>query len=351
MYTLRTTKSVQQDIRICINNKSEPVFSKGLLDSGSEANLVSQRFIKEMNLPTPQLCSIKKLITVDGKRISTYEVHFLNFEIIDRTGHTRFFKDTFLACDCKNTFILGMPWLALANPDVDWATTEGNYIQWREYNAKIALETTRRVELTDAETFAEKITDTANKVYVMHVKYIPDSDTPGPPGQATSAMDLKQQDFDDSEVLLPPAYQDFAEVFSDADANKLPEHGLHDHAIDLIDERQPPYGPVYNLSEVGLTVLRQYIDKHLANKFIRPSKSPAGAPILFIKKPSSGLQLCVDYQGLNNITVKNRYPLPLIGESLDRLGKAKRYTQLDLISAYHRLRIKEGDKWKTAFCT
>ena len=98
-------------------------------------------------------------------------------------------------------------------------------------------------------------------------------------------------------------------------------------------------------------VLRQYIDKHLANQFIRPSKSSAGASILFVKKLSGGLRLCVDYQGLNNITVKKRYLFPLIGESLDQLSKAKRYTQLNLTSAYHCLRIKKGDEWKTAFRT
>ena len=97
--------------------------------------------------------------------------------------------------------------------------------------------------------------------------------------------------------------------------------------------------------------MKTYIETHLKTGFIRPSKSPAGAPILFDKKPNGSLRLCVDYRGLNNLTIKNRYPLPLIGESLDRLGRAKRFTQLDLTSAYHQMRIKEGDKWKTAFRT
>ena len=97
--------------------------------------------------------------------------------------------------------------------------------------------------------------------------------------------------------------------------------------------------------------LKTYIETHLKTGFIRPSKSPAGAPILFDKKPDGSLRLCVDYRGLNNLTIKNRYPLPLIGESLDRLGRAKRFTQLDLTSAYHRMRIREGDEWKTAFRT
>lgn len=93
-----------------------------------------------------------------------------------------------------------------------------------------------------------------------------------------------------------------------------------------------------------LEVLKAYIETHLKTGFIRPSKSPAGAPILFDKKPDGSHRLCVDYRGLNNLTVKNRYPLPLIGELLDRLGRAKRFTQLDLTNAYHRMRIGEGDE-------
>ena len=100
-----------------------------------------------------------------------------------------------------------------------------------------------------------------------------------------------------------------------------------------------------------LETLKTYIETNLANGFIRPSKSPAGAPILFVRKSDGSLRLCVNYRGLNNLTIKNRYPLPLIGESLDQLGRAKRFTQLDLTSAYHRMRIKEGDEWKTAFRT
>ena len=132
----------------------------------------------------------------------------------------------------------------------------------------------------------------------------------------------------------------------------LPERiELNEHAIDLEDGKQPPYGPIYSLSPVELETLKIYIKTHLKTGFIWPSKSPAGAPILFNKKPNGSLRLCVDYQGLNNLTIKNRYPLPLIGELLDRLGRAKRFTQLDLTSAYHRMRIKEGDEWKMAFQT
>ena len=100
-----------------------------------------------------------------------------------------------------------------------------------------------------------------------------------------------------------------------------------------------------------LETLKAYIETHFKTGFIRPSISPTGAPIFSHKKPDRSLQLCVHYQGLNNLTIKNRYPLPLIGVSLDRLGCAKQFTQLDLPSAYYRMRIREGDEWKTAFRT
>ena len=128
-------------------------------------------------------------------------------------------------------------------------------------------------------------------------------------------------------------------------AIELPENtGIDEHDIELIEGKQPLYRPIYTLGPVELETLKAYIKTHLKTRFIWLSKSPAGAPILFDKKPDGSLQLCVDYRGLNNLTIKNRYPLPLIGESLDRLGRAKRFTQLDLTSAYHRMRIREGDE-------
>ena len=100
-----------------------------------------------------------------------------------------------------------------------------------------------------------------------------------------------------------------------------------------------------------LKTLKAYIETNLANGFVRPSKSPASALILFDRKSDGSFRLCVNYWGLNNLTIKNRYPLPLIRDLLDWLGRAKRFTQLDLTSAYYQMRIREGDKWKTAFRT
>ena len=91
-------------------------------------------------------------------------------------------------------------------------------------------------------------------------------------------------------------YSDFADVFSPDLASELPEHtGINNHAIELVEGQQPPYGPIYSLGPVELETLKAYIETNLANRFIRPSKSPAGAPILFDRKSDGSLRLCIDY--------------------------------------------------------
>ncbi len=108
---------------------------------------------------------------------------------------------------------------------------------------------------------------------------------------------------------------------------ELPENtGINEHAIKLINKKQPPYGPIYALSPVELETLKAYIETHLKTGFIWPSKSPTGAFILFDKKPDGSFCLYMDYRGLNNLTIKNQYPFPLIGEALDCLGRVKRFT-------------------------
>ncbi|KJZ68290.1 hypothetical protein HIM_12319 [Hirsutella minnesotensis 3608] len=146
-----------------------------------------------------------------------------------------------------------------------------------------------------------------------------------------------------------PAYREWTDVFSEEEAAKLPPLSGRSHPIDLEDGQIPPAGPIYSLSEHELSVLREYITSAQKKGWIRRSISPAGSPILFVPKKGGKLRLCVDYRGLNKVTRKNRAALPLISGILDRLGRAKLFTKLDLKDAYHRLRIREGDEWKTAF--
>lgn len=128
-------------------------------------------------------------------------------------------------------------------------------------------------------------------------------------------------------------------------------HRKYDHAIELLDNNTPPFGPIYSLSSTELAALKTYLDENLLKGFIKPSTSSAGAPILFVKKKDGTLRLCVDYRKLNAITRKDKYPIPLISELLDRISDARIFTKLDIRDAYYNIRIRKGDEWKTAFRT
>ncbi|KAJ1576573.1 hypothetical protein NDA11_000521 [Ustilago hordei] len=150
---------------------------------------------------------------------------------------------------------------------------------------------------------------------------------------------------------IPKPYQHLQDVFDEVEADKLPHHTKHDLHLELIEGGKPPQGPLYLKGPKEMSELRRYLDENLEKGFIRPSKSPAQSPVLFVPKKDGGLRLCVDYRGLNEITVKNRAPLPLIEEQLFLLRKARIYTKLDLRAAYNLIQIAKGDEWKTAFGT
>ena len=141
------------------------------------------------------------------------------------------------------------------------------------------------------------------------------------------------------------------DVFEQAEMTQLPSHGPYDHAIDLEEGKAPPFGALYPMSPTELKTLREYVNKNLKTGLIKHSLSAAVSPMMFVPKKDGTLRPVVDYRGLNKITVKNRYPLPLITEALDRLSGAKIFSKLDIKDAYHRIRIRAGDEWKTAFQT
>jgi hypothetical protein len=145
-------------------------------------------------------------------------------------------------------------------------------------------------------------------------------------------------------------------VFNPNQAAKLPPHRLEvDHYIELIKEDgknlQIPWSSLYNMSRDELLVLHKELTSLLDKRFIRVSNSPAATPVLFANKPGGGLRMCIDYRALNTITKKDRYSLALSHETLNNICKAKRYTKLDVIAAFHKICIREEDKWLTAFCT
>ena len=109
-------------------------------------------------------------------------------------------------------------------------------------------------------------------------------------------------------------------------------------------------GP-YRMAPPELEELRRQLKELLDSGFIQPSKAPYGAPVLFQKKHDGPLRMYIDYRELNKLTVKNKYPIPLIADLFDQLGRAKYFTKLDLRSGYYQVRIAEGDEPKTTCVT
>jgi reverse transcriptase-like protein/integrase-like protein len=156
---------------------------------------------------------------------------------------------------------------------------------------------------------------------------------------------------DDILRKLPNWLHDLKEAFFPKLADELPPHRPWDHKIELIPGKEPPYYKNRPLSSQELKVVRKWLDDNLSKGFIRESRARCAAPLMLAAKPGGGVRVCQDYRGLNNVTIKNRYPLPLVRETLDALCHSKYFTKLDIIAAYNKLRIAEGHEWKTAFIT
>ncbi len=146
-------------------------------------------------------------------------------------------------------------------------------------------------------------------------------------------------------------YENFEDIFFKKEYKTVPENTRVTYIINLEKGTKPLFKPIYSLSKRELRILRDYFTEKEIIGWIRRLKSSAGTPILFILKLNNLLRLCVDYRALNKVITKNRYPLPLINELIDRLLGAKVYIKLDLRDAYHKIRIKKENEWKIAFRT
>ncbi len=322
--------------------------TQAMIDSGATGNFISQEIISKHQLPTVLKDTPEMLKVIDGTPISsgsiTSNTPMLKLGI--SLGETTFSNTVTLdIIPMKYPVILGLPWLKKHDPVIDWKNLALSFSK----NSKLDMEKSLQATVTPVQNqdfktfqiqkFDQNTSDISSLIWVTPFQNILEVSA------TANAEELSQV------VSLPKEYQSYQHLFDKDKASVLPQHKPYDHEIPLAQDSMPPYGPIYSLSELELKALRTYLDENLATGFIRPSSSPAGAPILFVKKKDSSLRLCVDYRGLNAVTVKNRYALPLIHELIDRLSTARVFTKLDLRGAYNLIRIKEGDEWKTAFRT
>ena len=237
----------------------------------------------------------------------------------------------------KYNAILGMPWLSDINPDIDWkkktVTITRDGLRTTIYGADGQEEQAHDRVLSLSQL--EKILERPEEVECFLVMVEEEKKT------AAESLDEPYT------RLL----QEYSDVFPKELPAGLPPSRNVDYTIELEPGTEPPSRPPYRLSQEEMAELKKQLDELLAKGFIRPSVSPYGAPVLFVKKKSGELRMCVDYRMLNKATIKNKDALPLVDELFDQLHGAKVFSSIDLHKGYHQIRIKEQDVYKTAFRT
>ena len=161
----------------------------------------------------------------------------------------------------------------------------------------------------------------------------------------------KQYMTQDTQPILDE-YKRHRRVFGEEESWRFPGPRIWDHAIELKPGAPPTIpGRIYALTQTEQKALEAFIQEHLVKGYIRPSKSPYASPFFFIKKKDGKLRPVQDYRKINEWTIKNRYPLPLIPELIARVRGATLFTKFDVRWGYNNVRIKDGDQWKVAFIT
>ena len=336
-----------------------------LVDSGSSHCFIDSKFVNKHSLETYAIPPLK-LHLLDGSS-NTFVTEAINLHIQFSTGEIN--SETFFITplDSSCILVLGHSWLTHYNPLIDWVL---GHIKFQKSTLRLpAAMVPPSVESTSAKALPPKDSSLppdsnsppSSAPYVLLIGAAAFACTCKLSGSMNFTLYIRPEDAKlrsastapptDSPNLsgVPSQYHDFADVFSKAKATTLAPHREYDLRIELEEGASPPLGTVYSLSKTELEVLRTFIDEHLSYGFIRQSTSAHGAPVLFIRKKDGSLCLCIDYRGLNRISKKDRYPLPLISDLLDSPSKAKIYTKIDLRHAYHLVCIAEGDEWKTTF--
>ncbi|XP_070406069.1 uncharacterized protein [Nothobranchius furzeri] len=281
-----------------------------LIDSGADVNLMDAQFARQLNLEFLPLERPLQAVALNGHPLCSVSSGTPPVKVTFADNHSEMI--TFFLSDFpRHPVILGHPWLVRHNPNIDWSS--GSILSW---NCDCLQSTPGRT----------------------------------PPSQVVGVLPGCDSDFPDLS-RVPSCYHDLKEVFSKSWAASLPPHRPYDCAIDLLPGTTPPKGRLYPLSLPERQVMRDYIDTALRAGIIRESSSPAGAGFFFVTKKDNTLRPCIDYRGLNDIIIKNRYPLPLVSSAFELLQCATVFTKLDLRNAYHLVRVREGDEWKTAFNT
>jgi hypothetical protein len=330
-----------------------------LIDSGATENFITPDVIEFFNIPTFKLPKPRTICNVDGTKNSIGEVTKATNLDISYKGK----RDVhiFYVIDLENDhMLLGMPFMAATDPDMDW--TKGEI-----YGMIIAASSNAHKWIPDRDKKVHKpfhnrmigtgykLQDEPSAGHLQFFNFEPDDYTfirqttisTKLAADATNKEEIKWQD------LMPAEYHKYGKVFSNEEAQHFPASRPWDHTIDLIPEAPATLNcKVYPLAPGQQKALDKFLDEHLKKGYIRCSKSPYASPFFFVgKKDGKKLRPTQDYHALNNLTMRNTYPLPLIKELINQLVKKEWFTKFDIRWGYNNVCIKDGDQWKAAFKT
>ena len=246
------------------------------------------------------------------------------------------------------------------NPLVNWQTGQ---IIWRDADEdtrtdpKPSMEEEEDHELWKNRTFNPIDKDDDDELVVSYLRGIKDDEL-WINAKMNIAVDLAIKESEKegkkeipTEELVPDDLHDFLDVFNEKQADRFPDSRPWDHKVEMKEGFEPKSFKVYNLTPIEQIELDKFLKENLDKGYIRPSQSPMASPFFFVTKKDGKLRPCQDYRYLNDWTIKNAYPLPLISEIMDKLKGAKYFTKFDVKGAYNNIRIRSGDEWKGAFKT
>ena len=273
----------------------KPIKISALLDSGSSHCFLDNSIVNTYKLPTVPVNPPLQLWLIDGtaNHVITQQVN-VRAHFDDTTELPLAMFVTSLDASCS--VVLGLNWLTRYNPLVDWVDRQ------LTFHSTLQVPSPLESIQPQTSTSSTELPSTPSLPSILFVNMIAYHWACQLPGLISfqlvqpSAM-LRMSAVSDMPNLstVPTQYHNFANVFSKSKANSLPPHHPYDLKIPLEEGSQPPLGPIYSLSPLELEALHTYLDKNLVTGTIRPSKSPFGAPILFVKKKDGSLRLCVDY--------------------------------------------------------
>lgn len=302
-----------------------------LVDGGSMGNFISNKTVQRLKLKTVS-GPAHTLAFADGRTTNCNdEVHLLDLKIGDYQDQL----DFKVAPVLNHDVILGKPWLEHFNPQIDWVR---NTITISQGHCELTLWPTATMERQKMQV---------NLITAKQVKKIIRKGI----DKTFIAVIRETSENSPDNGIAKTILAEFSDVFPDQLPRELPPQRSIDHRIELAPGTVPISRPTYRMSYHELEELCRQLEELIACGYIQPSRSPYGAPVLFVKKKDGSFRLCVDYRALNKTTIKNKYPLPRIDDLLDQLHGAKIFSKIDLRSGYHQIRIHPDDVEKTAFRT